>query len=74
MKYRLFLMACAALIISCSPDDNTPEDTSPSGDRDTYLPLKSGNYWNYDNTSPDDLPVGSDSLYVKKDTVIAAKT
>ena len=73
MKYRLLLMACAALIFSCSSDDSTPENVIPSGDMGVYLPLRSGNYWNYDNTSTDDLPAGSDSLYVKKDTVIANK-
>ncbi len=65
----LSLFALAAVVSSCGSDNNNDSGNNPSNDN--YLPLTVDNYWKYE-VSSDNAVVGTDSLYIEKDTTINA--
>lgn len=64
-QFRLAFLLLFGLFFSCSDETNPTSDT-------TYFPIKAGNYWTYDYTSPNFNEV--DSIYVSNDTLIENST
>lgn len=65
-----YLLLFSITIISCSSSDDN-NISNDSGNATTHFPLSNGNYWVYNVDAEID---GRDSLYVKGDTTINAKT
>lgn len=64
MKFKIvFSLIIVAFLSACS-SDNSSGNSNVSGN---YLPLTTGNYWNY---NAEGQTTGSDSLYVANDTLI----
>jgi len=80
---RIIAVAFLALVIfySCKKDTSvaTPANTTHPPAPTSYLSLKVGNYWIYEMCTDDSAGTETsinktDSLYIKKDTVISGKT
>ena len=79
MKYKLSMLLTLFMLIniSCSSSNPVEEIIIPETPT-TYMPLKDGNYWNYDvqqvNAGAINSSLGIDHLYVSNDTLISGVT